>query len=203
MQGFVKLRRAIREHLEDGRITLEEYAVFTVLLINAHYRTGIWHGCALVLGLHVRKSERWCQRVLARLRIKGYIFAKPSNGRGRYSIRVNKYFNKASVVTPSMPEGVCGDTLTHQKASVVTPYKEVVQEQHLKINTAQPRRGHSSELIRQIEAKQKRLEQEAVVAAEASAGRMPYDPNEYFLARMSEDEYEQYKKDLLANMRFH
>lgn len=125
LSGFVKLRRAIREHLESGRITFEEYGVFTVLLINADHRSGVWRGCALTLAKHIGKSERWVQRVLARLRDKAYIFGAPSNGRGRYAIRVNKYFNKASVVTPSVQEGVCGDTFRPNKASVVTPYQEV------------------------------------------------------------------------------
>jgi len=68
--------------------------------------------------------------VLASLRKKGYITGAPSNGRGQYHIRVVKYFNKASVVTPSASEGVHSDTLMPNKASVVTPYQEVKQEKY-------------------------------------------------------------------------
>ena len=128
--GFVKLRRGIMEHVEHGRLTLEEYAVYTFIIQNAKtYMTGIWQGCAKALARQTQKSERWCQRVLASLRVKGYISGKPSTGRGQYPIQVTKYFEgKASGVTPSELEGVWGDTLTPQKASVVTPLEEVIQE---------------------------------------------------------------------------
>jgi len=71
--------------------------------------------------------------VLASLRKKGYITGTPSNGRGQYHIRVVKYFKKASTVTPSVSEGVHSDTLMPNKASVVTPYQEVKQEERPKV----------------------------------------------------------------------
>ena len=122
-----------------GRLTLEEFAVFAFVIMNADHRTGSWYGCAQNLARQIGKSERWCQRALAALRQKGYLSGSPSSGRGQYWITVKKYdekasmvtpsAKKASVVTPSRPEGVYGDTLQPQKASVVTPYQEVrIQE---------------------------------------------------------------------------
>lgn len=121
----------------------------------------------------VGKSERWCQRILASLRRKGYITGKPSTGRGQYTIKVVKYFEKASVVSPSSSEGVCGVALSAQKASVVTPYQEVKQEELQEKNTAQVRRVHTPEQIRQIEAKQKRLQDESELRKELYVGAGP------------------------------
>jgi 5-methylcytosine-specific restriction endonuclease McrA len=126
--GFVKLRRDIREHVTQGRLSLEEYAVFTFVVMNARHQNGRWRGCALTLSKQIRKSERWCQRMLASLRTKGYVTGTPSRGRGQYWMTVEKYFEKASVVSPSGKEGVCGVTLSPKKASVVTPLQEVKQE---------------------------------------------------------------------------
>lgn len=176
--GFVKLRRGILEHLPD-RMTFEEYGIYSLIILNADHRTGFWRGCALALSKQVGKSERWCQRVLASLRRKGYITGEPSKGRGQYMLSVEKYFEKASVVTPSGTEGVCGDTFRPKKASVVTPYQEVKtykkkrEEVNPRKNGATSRSVRDEEQRRRIEAKQKRLEQEDQVRSELYVGSGP------------------------------
>lgn len=128
------------EHVEQGRLTLEEYAVYTFIIQNANHTTGVWQGCAKALARQTRKSERWCQYVLASLRCKGYISGKPSVGRGQYPIKVTKYFegkahgaspseeNKAHRVSPSEQEGAPTFTLSPQKAHPRSPLEEVIQE---------------------------------------------------------------------------
>lgn len=176
--GFVKLRRDIREHVTQGRLSLEEYAVFTFVVMNARHQNGRWRGCALALSKQTQKSERWCQRMLAALRTKGYVTGTPSRGRGQYWMTVEKYFEKASVVSPSGKEGVCGDTLSPKKASVVTPLQEVsTKNKRKEVNPrnggAAPRSVPEQEQRRRIEAKQKRLEKETEVSRELYVGSGP------------------------------
>jgi hypothetical protein len=185
LTSFVKLRRGILEHLPE-RITFEEYAVYTLVILKADHRNGAWRGCALALSKIVGKSERWCQRILASLRHKGYITGNPSTGRGQYSIRVVKYFEKASAVSPSTNKASTVSPSWVEKASVVTPYQEVMQEEKIRRKPAQPRRGsHSPEQIRQIEAKQKRLQVEVEIARELYVGAGPMCADRELMAEVS------------------
>lgn len=80
------------------------------------------------------------------------------------------------MVTPSEAEGVCGVAFRPNKASVVTPYKEVLQEVKLKKKAAQPQRAphphRSEEDQRQIvHARDRRLEKESEARKVANTGR--------------------------------
>jgi hypothetical protein len=122
--GFVKLRRGIVEHLPE-RMTFEEYGIYTLIILKADHRTGVWRGCALALSKRAGKSERWCRYRLASLRKKGYILATPSNGRGQYVMKVVKYFEKRHPVSASMPEAAPSVRLEQNKRHPVSPYQEV------------------------------------------------------------------------------
>lgn len=121
--------------------------MYTVIILNADHHNGAWRGCAKVLGRQIRKSERWCQYILASLRSKGYITGTPSNGRGQYPIRVNKYFStksaqfctdfhsqKAHQRSPSGPEGAPAFTLSAKKAHPRSPLQEVIQEKREEVD---------------------------------------------------------------------
>jgi hypothetical protein len=47
--GYVQLRRGILEHLQDGRMTSDEFAAFTVMLLKADHKTGVWRGAGKAL----------------------------------------------------------------------------------------------------------------------------------------------------------
>lgn len=184
MIGFVKLRRGILDHVRDGRMSLDEFSVYVLIILKANHHNGSWNGCALALSKEAQKSERWCQRVMASLRKKGYIVGSPSVGRGQYSIKVVKYFhistdsvkNKVSLQTPYLSEGVHSDTLRPQKASVVTPLQEVIQEQRKEKSrphnsrSFRPLRSESDQR-RIVEARDTRLWKEAEFRREVAVGR--------------------------------
>jgi hypothetical protein len=94
-QGYVPLRRAIMEHLYEGKMTFTEFGLFTMLLIWADHRTGIalTNGVGLV-GLSGKQLDtRYTQRCLANLEKKGYIkrpFLKEGQ-RGDQKIFIDKY----------------------------------------------------------------------------------------------------------------
>jgi hypothetical protein len=170
LQGFVKLRRGILDHVPD-RMTADECLCYMLIILLADHRSGAWRGCSKAMARKTGWCVRQCQLVMKSLRDKGYITGKPTTGRGQYLIRVVKYFQKANGDSPSMPKGAPGFALSPQKANGDSPYQEVLQEELHKKNTAQPRRGHSPELIRQIEAKQRRLEKETDAWREGQVGR--------------------------------
>lgn len=128
----MQLRRGILEHLESRRITVEEYSIYTLIILKADHRNGTWKGCALALARLTGKSKRWCAYKLASLRGKGYLSATPTLGRGQYLIRVNHYFQKVHLRSPSEQEGAPGVTFQPKKVHPRSPYQEVrTQEKRL------------------------------------------------------------------------
>jgi hypothetical protein len=101
--GFVQLRRGILEHLTDGRITSDEFAAYTVLILNANRHTGNWRGSGATLARIVHWEARKACRVLASLAKKGYIAIKRVSGSLQaYLFSVAKYF-RAAVKRPRQP----------------------------------------------------------------------------------------------------
>jgi len=176
--GYVQLRRGILEHLLDGRITADEYTVYSLIILLANHKTGIWLGCAIGITRHTKWSERQSQVLLKSLREKGYIQGEPSIGRGAYPIKVVKYFSrKAHPHAPSGLEGAPPCALPHQKAHPHAPYQEVKQEVNHKNKAAQPRRGpaHRTEFEQRriVQAQANRLDQQAEVYRETHIGAGP------------------------------
>jgi hypothetical protein len=90
--GFVKLRRGIIEHLEDGRLTPREFAVFTVLLLKADFRNSTWVGSASQIAKECRIRKQYALQYLAALKSKGYIqFEIPRGAHVKYAIFIPKY----------------------------------------------------------------------------------------------------------------
>lgn len=91
MARWVKFRTGIVEHVESGRMSPDEYAVYTMLILLADWRTGIWFGSASRLAKIFHWSPRQCQRLLKSLRVKSYISGIPAR-KGAYSITIKRYF---------------------------------------------------------------------------------------------------------------
>src|SRR5690349_10035054 len=90
--GYVPIRRNLLSHLQDGRMTLNEYLVFHALLLTASTSTGEAKTCAsavsLALGGHIK--EEGAQRALRGLESKGYISRLRKTGeRGIYIVLVH------------------------------------------------------------------------------------------------------------------
>lgn len=101
--GYVQLRRGLMEHLQDGRLSLLEYAVLIGLILLASKETGSGTINANTLGAFMgedldyesdvpRNRQRGKQRLLRNLEAKGYIFRQivPHSKRA-YRFWVNKY----------------------------------------------------------------------------------------------------------------
>jgi hypothetical protein len=94
VESFVKSRRGILEHLEQGRLTFSEFGVFQLLLLQANKANGVvWSDSRKVAGyFNGTLNERTAKDALASLKAKGYIKEFRQQGsRGSYPILVNKY----------------------------------------------------------------------------------------------------------------
>jgi hypothetical protein len=93
--GFVPKRRGVLEHLNDGRLTLQQYGAYDVLILLAHKATGIWFGSAKALAANCGAgdiTERQARHVLESLESKGYIKRFPKRrAHGNYPIAIDKY----------------------------------------------------------------------------------------------------------------
>jgi hypothetical protein len=93
--GYIPLRRGVLQHLQEGRITLQEFNVFVMLLIWANHKTGIasTNAAGLVFLSGGQLEQRYTQRCLASLEKKGYIKMPffQQGQRGDYDIFIDKY----------------------------------------------------------------------------------------------------------------
>jgi hypothetical protein len=78
--GYVQLRRGILEHLEDGRMTSDEFAAFTVVVLKADHKTGVWRGTGKALARLLQWCERKGRLVLVSLAAKGYLSIARARG---------------------------------------------------------------------------------------------------------------------------
>jgi hypothetical protein len=95
MNGFAIVRGGILDHLVAGRLGYPELGIYTVIHLQADFRTGIWWGSAPRLlatsprGASIRDVQRWLQ-TLKRIR-----FLRPFHKhgeRGNYPVLIDKYF---------------------------------------------------------------------------------------------------------------
>jgi hypothetical protein len=107
--GFVPIRRGIWEHVRDGRLSLQDVAVYSYIISQADTRTGIWKGSAGALaGELAMESSRAARHVLERLEQRDYLrrFARPGE-RFCYPILVHKF-----TITQGVHEGEVVDALS-------------------------------------------------------------------------------------------
>jgi hypothetical protein len=91
---FIPIQVGIFEHIGDGRMTMNMWAVYSVMLKEADYETGIWMGCAEKARAAWNSSMdiRTAQRAMKELREGRYTKSFQKNGqRGNYPVLINKY----------------------------------------------------------------------------------------------------------------
>jgi hypothetical protein len=95
VEGFVKIRRGLCDHLRDGKMNLLELGVYLHLQFCADFRTGIHKNSAghIYYATGQRSSVRQIQRALEALEKAGYIKRFIVDGRrGDYYILIHKFF---------------------------------------------------------------------------------------------------------------
>src|SRR5258708_1197426 len=119
--GFVKFRRGLVDHLLGGRISADEYCVFSVLLQVADFRSGVCWGSGIALSSYLKTwSVRKCQRILKSLARRDYLSLRSCRGKkGNYAVVIHKYHQKVTTrVTPLLESDDKGDATL---AKVTTP----------------------------------------------------------------------------------
>lgn len=90
--GYLPLRRAIFEHVRDGRLTKFQALGYIYIASQADSRTGVWRGSAGALAGELCCSQRSARHLLESLSEDGYLRRFPTPGRHFcYPILVNKY----------------------------------------------------------------------------------------------------------------
>jgi hypothetical protein len=94
--GFVMVRRNLLPHLIDGRLSMNEFAVYLVLILLADSDSGQTKTCARALHAICHPGQqlnlRGMQRILDRLEEGELIHRDLVQGeRGIYRVTVNKY----------------------------------------------------------------------------------------------------------------
>jgi hypothetical protein len=92
--GFVKLRRGIIDHVRDGNLCANEFAVFQLLVLMADSSTGSHSINSAVLrsSYFSEMTRDTAQRILVSLEQKGFIFRlNPASHKRAYRYWINKY----------------------------------------------------------------------------------------------------------------
>ena len=101
VSGFVQLRRGIIEHLTSGRMDSDEFAAYSLIILLADHKTGIWNGSAKALRTYLHWQHGKTKFVLRSLISNGYISRNHIPGRiGNYQISVSKYFPSGQEEAP-------------------------------------------------------------------------------------------------------
>lgn len=92
--GFVPIRRGIYEHINDGRMTGQEWMVYSILHLKADHQTGICYKVsAPALGMLLRIKPHTINRILRSLEKKGYIKRLSHIGQiVSYPVVINKFY---------------------------------------------------------------------------------------------------------------
>ncbi len=80
MNGFVKLRRGLAEHVRNGRMTLSEHGAFTLLLQLADFSNGRWYGTQRSFAIAAGISSGSAWKLLTSLERKGYLLWDRNRG---------------------------------------------------------------------------------------------------------------------------
>lgn len=98
LNGWVQKRRGVLQHLQDGRITANEYLVFDILLMLADKETGSYktNSGAIAFWTNGQIKKDAADRALRGLEEKGYIVREITPGHnGVYPYHVQKYIATA------------------------------------------------------------------------------------------------------------
>jgi hypothetical protein len=91
--GFVMVRRNLMGHVDRREMSLADFGVFCVLLLEADYKTETWWGSAPALAAKFPDTPlKTIQGILLRLKRRGYIEYETTRGqRGNFSIFIPKF----------------------------------------------------------------------------------------------------------------
>jgi hypothetical protein len=92
--NYTMMRNGIREHMQRGRFSATDMAVYQTLLLWADWATGIYFGCAETIcsAWGGQLKPKTVRDSLCRLRANLYINYREGDGqRGSYNILINKY----------------------------------------------------------------------------------------------------------------
>jgi hypothetical protein len=92
--GFVKARRGIIDHVRDGNLNANEFAVFQLLVLMADSSTGSHtiNSAVLRSSYFPEMTRDTAQRILVSLEQKGFIFRlNPASHKRAYRYWINKY----------------------------------------------------------------------------------------------------------------
>jgi hypothetical protein len=146
-------------------MTANEYTVYTMLILLADWRSGVWIGSAGQLGKILHWSSRRCQKLLQQLRVKKYITGECRRPTASaYPIKVERYFSVRGASVQTQGVRLCG----RGGASVGATSIEVVLEE--KNRTARSARGFSPSYAK----KPKATELEGIMQIEADGVRKDY-----------------------------
>lgn len=98
LKGYVQARRGVLSHLLDGRMTLQEFAVFHILLYLADKATGSYNinSGAVMFWTNGQIGKDGADRALRGLEEKGYIVRDITPGhKGVYPYHIQKYLPTA------------------------------------------------------------------------------------------------------------
>ncbi len=96
MNGFVKLRRGLAEHVSSRRMTLVEHGAYTLLLQLADHSTGRWHGTQRSFAAAAGVSSGLAWKILTSLDRKGYLRWE----RERPAVQICRFFVGKPVEDP-------------------------------------------------------------------------------------------------------
>jgi hypothetical protein len=175
--GYAKFRRGLVDHLKDGRISADEYCVFSLVVQLADFHSGTWHGSGVALSNYLKWCPRQCQLILRSLEHKGYVQLRTIQGRkGNYPVIIHNYHGKSAngdALKAGISESRCADKAGSANGDATL--KEVIQEELQKKKAAQPRRvtlplKSEQEQRRIVTERDRRLEKEQDARKEARVG---------------------------------
>lgn len=95
---FVPIFTGVGEHLLQGRMSIIDFGVYTLLQLRCNWTTGIYYGCSQTLAACMggQLDQKQVRKSFIRLRKSGYINYKFGNGsRGSYNILINRFISRA------------------------------------------------------------------------------------------------------------
>lgn len=142
MNGYVKLRRGIAQHVADGKLPTDEFAAYLMMILEADHANGLWFGNGILLSKIMRWQPRKAQRVLASLKALGYVEYDASKGFGgwQFHVKINKYFSSPSddsIASPVTGHHVTTDAMTdssrHHRRDIEVIASPVTRERHERV----------------------------------------------------------------------
>jgi hypothetical protein len=196
-KGYSQHRRGVQEHVRDGRMSMLDYAFHSWLIQNADPSTGILFANAPQLAYESNTSRKLVQKYLCRLERGNYIkrFPRPRS-HAKYPILINRFrcsrgpqkgmhLNAAATTNWTQPVYVTVSRAVSTEVSTQLhkerargDFRDLEKNTKPKTRPQTPRAPSTppvpeSEKRRRIEERDRRLQQEQTVKANALVGEGP------------------------------